>query len=278
MIRGIDHLVIAVTDPDRAAEELEAATGVRCTGGGRHERFGTRNRLAFLADGAYLELIGVEHDGLAAANPVGAATLRTLERGDGLAALALCDDDLASTVAARRAAGVDLGPILDGSRVRDDGEVVAWRTAFGEDDLAVDGVPFLIEHRYSGAEWGPDAMAARAAYRHPIGSPVALAALDVASSDPDASGERLAAALGLAVEAVADLAVAEIGPHLLRFRPAREMALAATVTLRATVAAPRIADAAGVRWQIVPAPDVGTGTRAGGGELREPAEDPAAAG
>jgi hypothetical protein len=276
MIRGIDHLVIAVADADRAADELEAATGLRCTGGGRHERFGTRNRLAFLADGSYVELIGIEDVGLAGHNPVGAATHRALERGGGLATLALCDDDLATTVAARRAAGIELGPILDGHRVRDDGEVVAWRTAFGDDDLVPDGVPFLIEHRYAGVEWGPEAMAARAAYRHPIGSPVELTAVDVASDDPRAAGERLAATLGLDVHAVVDLAVAPIGPHVLRFRPAREMPIGATVTLRAAVDAPRIADAAGTRWQIVPAVDGGTGTDRRW--LREPAEDPAAAG
>lgn len=254
MIRGIDHLVIAVTDPDAEADHLEALAGLRCTGGGRHERLGTRNRLAFLADGSYVELIGIEDAHLARRNPVGLATLQALAHGGGLATLALCDDDLTGTVAARRGAGVELGPILDGSRVRDDGEEVAWRTAFGDEALAADGVPFLIEHRSVGAEWGPEAMAARAAYRHPIGSPVRLAAVDVASDDPRTAGERLAATLGLEVQAVADLALAPIGRHLLRFRPIREMPSAATVTLNADVDGPRIADAAGVRWHVVPAP------------------------
>ena len=58
MLLGIDHLVIAVPDPDAAAADLEAALGLAATGGGRHERAGTFNRLIFLGD-AYLELIGV---------------------------------------------------------------------------------------------------------------------------------------------------------------------------------------------------------------------------
>ena len=33
---GIDHLVIAVPDPDAAAALLEAAIGLAVTGGGRH--------------------------------------------------------------------------------------------------------------------------------------------------------------------------------------------------------------------------------------------------
>ena len=55
---GIDHLVIAVPDPDASAAVLAAALGVAVTGGGRHELGGTHNRLAFLGD-TYLELIGV---------------------------------------------------------------------------------------------------------------------------------------------------------------------------------------------------------------------------
>ena len=52
MIRGIDHLVIATPDPDAGARQLEERVGLRCTGGGRHEGSGTRNRIAWLAEGA----------------------------------------------------------------------------------------------------------------------------------------------------------------------------------------------------------------------------------
>jgi hypothetical protein len=64
VLTGIDHLVIAVPDPDAAAAELERAVGLRAAGGGRHERFGTFNRLAWLGD-TYLELIGVWDEALA---------------------------------------------------------------------------------------------------------------------------------------------------------------------------------------------------------------------
>jgi len=58
MLLGIDHLVIAVPDPDAAAADLEAALGIAATGGGRHAQAGTFNRLIFLGD-TYLELIGI---------------------------------------------------------------------------------------------------------------------------------------------------------------------------------------------------------------------------
>lgn len=41
MYLGLDHLVIAVPDPDDAAAEREDALGLAATGGGRHHAFGT---------------------------------------------------------------------------------------------------------------------------------------------------------------------------------------------------------------------------------------------
>ena len=72
MVTGIDHLVIASPDLDAAAHELEHRAGITCSGGGRHEEGGTVNRIAFLADGAYLELIAVEDREAAMQTPVGA--------------------------------------------------------------------------------------------------------------------------------------------------------------------------------------------------------------
>jgi hypothetical protein len=51
---------------------------------------------------------------------------------------------------------------------------------------------------------------------------------------------------------VADLAVAQVGPHVIRLLPEREMATAATIVLAAGVETPRSADIAGVRWDVEP--------------------------
>ena len=69
MIRGIDHLVIACADPDAAATELESNLGLTAAGGGRHQGLGTFNRIVWLADGSYLELIGVEDREAASRTP-----------------------------------------------------------------------------------------------------------------------------------------------------------------------------------------------------------------
>ena len=45
MLAGIDHVVLAIVDPDAAAARLAEKLGLDATGGGRHEALGTFNRL-----------------------------------------------------------------------------------------------------------------------------------------------------------------------------------------------------------------------------------------
>jgi hypothetical protein len=250
MIRGIDHLVIACLDPDAAAAELEARVGLAVTGGGRHAGRGTWNRIAWLADGSYLELIGVEDPELAAMNPVGAAAMRALaDQGGGLATYALLEDDVERAASALGAIGA-FGPAIHGSRAREDGELVEWWTTFPTAPLAAAGVPFLIEHVPTGAEWDAAALAARARFHHPIGSPVSLVRVDLACADPPATAAAIHEHLGLAVRAVADLAIAQVGPHVIRFVPMREMAVPAVVVLGAATESPRTAQLLGLRFDV----------------------------
>ena len=250
MIRGIDHLVIACSDPDAAAAELESSVGIVAGGGGRHAGRGSWNRIVWLADGSYLELIGIEDAELARRSPVGAAAVRVLEEhGGGLATYALREDEIEKAAATLGVIGA-FGAVQHGTRTRDDGEVVEWWTAFPTDELRPDAAPFLIQHAYTGAEWGPQALAERAAFRHPIGSPVALARLDIASGDPPATAAAIHEQLGLDFWAVADLAVADVGSHVIRLLPVREMAVPAVVTLAADIDAPRTAELLGLRFDV----------------------------
>ena len=251
MIRGIDHLVIAVPDPDAAAAELASTLGLACTAGGRHTGAGTFNRIAWLADGAYLELIGVEDRTLAQRHAIGAAAVRTLdEHGAGLAAYALLVDDLAELVAGLRTNGSAIGEPIAGSRTNDDSELVAWAIAVPATLGAPDGLPFLIQHEPTGPEWDAAGMAARSTQRHPLGSSVRLARLDIATADPVSRAADHAAQLGVEFWAVADLAVVELGPHVVRLVPRREMSHPAVVTLDADVEAAVTADLFGMRFDI----------------------------
>jgi hypothetical protein len=185
MLLRIDHLVIAVRDPDAAASELEAVAGIAWTGGGRHESMGTFNRLAFLGD-SYLELIGVFDPDRVAANPgfaVGEAALAMLNAGrEGFATYALATDDIDAEVTRLRTRGSRIGRPVAGARSRPDGEVVRWTTAFPA--LGPEGAPFLIEHVPVGSEWGEGARSVRAAFRHPVGGALRLAGIDLPVADP----------------------------------------------------------------------------------------------
>lgn len=253
MIRGIDHLVIAVPDPDAAAAELAASLGIACTGGGRHAGAGTFNRIAWLADGSYLELIGVEERELALGHPLGTAAVHALDVAPegGYAATALLVDDLDLLVAELQANGSAIGAPIAGSRTRPDGNVVSWAVACPP-QLGLDGLPLLINHVADGVEWGPAALEARRTQAHPIGSPVRLARLDLAAADPAGRAAEHAAQLGIEFWAVADLAVVTLGPHVIRLRPLREMSHPVVVTLEAEVETPRTADLFGMRFDVAP--------------------------
>jgi hypothetical protein len=251
MITGIDHLVIAVPDPDAAATELEERVGLLATGGGRHEGMGTFNRIAWLADGSYLEFLGVEDREAALGWAMGAAAVQALEQGGGLACYALAANELEAMVDELRANASAIGPVQHGSRLRPDGELVEWWSA-APPQLGLAGVPFLIQHAPTGADWGPDAVAARAEIRHPIGGPARLTRLDLAADDPPSLAALYFHELGLEFWAVGDLAVRDVGPHVIRLVRRAEMEVPAVITLGAVVDAPRSTNAFGQRFDVEP--------------------------
>jgi catechol 2,3-dioxygenase-like lactoylglutathione lyase family enzyme len=253
MLLGIDHLVIAVDDPDAAAASLEAALGLAATGGGHHAT-GTYNRLVFLGD-AYLELIGVRDRALALAHPIGAAAVRALDAGTpGLVTYALATDGARREVGALRAAGSPISEAVAGSRTRPDGEVVAWHCAFPP-ALGPAEPPFVIEHELAGAEWDEDARRRRASFVHPFGSSARLVGLELVVPDPKATAEAYARILGVAVPpgpgAVPGERETRIGEHRVRLVPASGDGIAippARIGIAGTAGPHALADLFGVRF------------------------------
>ncbi|MEO8250973.1 MAG: VOC family protein [Chloroflexota bacterium] len=248
MASGIDHIAIAAADPDAAAVELTERVGLAFTAGGHHPGLGTFNRIAFLGD-SYLELIGVEDATLAANWAVGAAAVHALEHGGGFATYGLVDDAIRTSVARLQVNGSSIGPLVTGRRELPDGERVTWWTA-APPVLGPDKPPFLIKHLYAGAEWGADALAARRAYVHPIGSPVILRQLQIATAAPQGLAADCYRDVDLEFWEVASVAVCSIGPQTIRLVPAASGRT--TVVIGAAVEATRTINALGVRFEVEP--------------------------
>ena len=255
MLLGIDHLVIAVADPDAASAELEAKLGLAPGGGGRHDRLGTFNRLVWLGD-SYLELIGVFDRGSAASSWIGAPTLRALEAGGGLATWAIASDDLAADVAGLRDRGSSLAEPVDGERVRPDGRVVRWRLSAAE-PLDRDRPPFLIEHDPAAAEWSPAERDERAS------GPNRLAVLELGVEDLDRTSQSFLRTVGLRFRpslSGGGARDADIGTQMVRLRPTRDRTRPrTTVHLRTRQDLSADVDALGCRWIL--RPDAGIDSR-----------------
>lgn len=231
MLLGIDHVVLAIDDPNTTAAELEAALGLAATGGGRHPALGTMNRLVWLGD-AYLELIGVFDVELAGRSWLGRPVLAALATGGGLVSWAIAVDDLDEALRWAPSDHALDGP-LHGERIGGDGRVVRWRLARPEPIGPT--APFLIEHDRTAAEWTPDERAIRADARHPLGGRVRLARLEVPTPSPAAAAGRLRRLLAAAVEPAGRSAVrVRLGAQEARF-VAAEPSVAAHVDLVADV-------------------------------------------
>jgi hypothetical protein len=237
MLIGIDHVVLATDDPDATATLLEERLGLASTGGGRHDAFGTMNRLVWLGD-AFLELIGVFDPELARESWLGRRVLASLERGGGLVTWAISVDDLDGALRWAPSDRRLLGP-FDGERRRPDGRIVRWRLARPEEISPT--APFLIEHDLQAAEWSAAEREARQAEQHPLGGRARLASLDVETPSPAVAAGRLRSVLAAAVEPAGRAGVrVRLGPHEARFlvpreRPGPTIDIVADVPLRTRV-------------------------------------------
>ncbi len=251
MLRGIDHLVIAVRDLDHAADELEQRVGLAVTGGGRHPTLGTQNRLVWLGD-AYVELVSIADRGVAEGSWLGVPTIAALERGGGLATWAVATDSIAADVAALREIGARFGDPAPGRRERPDGAVVRWKLAIGG-ALGPTEPPFLIEHDPSSAEWTEQDRAARSRQPHPIGGPVRLEVLELSVADVTATSLRLSRAVELRFRPSlvgGGARDAGLGRQIVRLRPAHGLPGAAGIVLASPAGDDRRVDALGCRWTV----------------------------
>jgi hypothetical protein len=143
---ALDHLLWGVADLERGCRRFAELTGVEAVPGGTHPGFGTRNALAQLGDGVYLEIIALDP-----LQPSGGAWARKVAHlaEPGLIAFAVRTADLDAAREAARAAGIATGAPVPMSRTRPDGVRLEW-SIMEADDAAFDGLlPFFIDWRGS---------------------------------------------------------------------------------------------------------------------------------
>lgn len=137
---SIDHVILAVTDLEGAAERLLEDHGLASVDGGRHPGWGTANRIVPLG-GNYVELVSAVDDAEARTNPLGTSVLNATAQGGGLVGWCIEVGD-AEAVASRTGLA-----LTEGSRIRPDGTTLRWRLVGMETALSEPWRPFFIEWR-----------------------------------------------------------------------------------------------------------------------------------
>jgi hypothetical protein len=175
----VDHLVYAVPDLDAAVADLERRLGVRATPGGQHPGRGTRNALIALDADSYLEILAPDP---AQPAPAGGRWFGVDPAVPArLAGWAAKGSDLARVVASAAARGVQLGPVVAGSRQRPDGVTLKWTLTDPGVTSGVTLLPFFID-------WADSPHPAATAARGPV-----LESLRAEHPRPDLAREPLAA-------------------------------------------------------------------------------------
>lgn len=185
MLSLIDHLVFATPDLEAGIVHIRNLFGVQARPGGRHPGFGTQNALVSLGRHSYLEIVGPD-------------PLRDTERIPELFELATVDrpqlvtwaarsDDLEMVTARAQSAGVDLGDVSTGSRMRPDGMLLEWQLTDPYRDRMAGIIPFFID-------WGTTP--------HPASSlprSCQLIDLTLSHTDPSSVEEALRAVTGVPI-------------------------------------------------------------------------------
>lgn len=181
MVLGVDHVVIAVLDLERAVDDYRAL-GFTVGIGGRHPGRPTRNALVVFEDGAYLELIA-----WTAPAPAEHRYQVLARSGEGLVDFALLPEDTAKAIESARSRGLAMDGPIDGARVRPDGREIKWRSA----RQATFDMPFLC-----GDVTPRELRVPTGEIRRHANGAVGIARVSVAVRDLDASLTRYRALLG----------------------------------------------------------------------------------
>jgi catechol 2,3-dioxygenase-like lactoylglutathione lyase family enzyme len=207
MLIGLDHIVLAVRDLDRATDTYRRLLGREPSWRGRHPAYGTANTL-FRLENTYLELLAPVGEG-----PLAAQVEAWLaQHGESPLALAFGTDDVDAAVGTLRARGLAASDPGDGiGRDERTGAERRWRNVFMPPSATRGVMMIIIEHRSPSDALPPAEPFA--------GAQAAVAACDhvvVRSADADASRALYGDVLGLRL--ALDRRFEDWGVRLLFFR------------------------------------------------------------
>lgn len=185
----VDHVLLPVADLEEGARRIRERVGLEAIPGGRHPNVGTANMIVPLGR-QYLELIAIVDSQEAAASRLGTRITAALDERRMFVDWAVRTRDLGGMRSKLLAAGWDLPPVAEGSRLRPDGQVLHWRTQDVNTDGSRSAVPFVIE-------WDVPAglHPGEAAAGHPSGA-TALRRVVIGARDPARARDQLQLVLG----------------------------------------------------------------------------------
>jgi len=200
-ITGLDHLVVAVRDLDKARDAY-SRLGFTVTPRGHHTELKSANHTVMFASGTYVELLGIEDK-----RPANAHYSAFLLKREGIAAVALKTADARAARDPLTAAGFPAEEAVDFGRPVDlPGGTRDARFTITQIDpeTTPGGRVFLCQHHTPEVVWRPDCL------EH-ANSATGLAAFVVAADDPDSVAGAYARLFGVPVAARGSARVVETG-------------------------------------------------------------------
>lgn len=200
-ITGLDHLVVAVRDLDKARDAY-TRLGFTVTPRGHHTELKSANHTVMFGSGSYIELLGIEDK-----RPANAHYADFLLKREGIAAVALKTADARAARAPLSAAGFASEESVDfGRPVELPGGARDARFTITQVDPAATpgGRVFLCQHHTPDVVWRPDSL------EHPNGA-TGLAAFVIAADDPDPVAATYARLFGAPVTRRGSARVVETG-------------------------------------------------------------------
>jgi hypothetical protein len=198
-----DHTVQYVNDLDRAIK-MFAENGLHAFRGGSHKKWGTYNALSYF-DLTYIEFLAIEDRDLAeksiGINCVVTDSVKLLPEHESMNRIAIRTDDIEEMAASLKAQGLDLSPIVDGSRLDTQGQLIEWRMMTIEGDFQGLAYPFVIQWKGTDIERLENLTASGIITPHPTGD-VSLKSAVFYVSDPIAAAAHWGLLFGLTVTKV----------------------------------------------------------------------------